>query len=135
MRWREDIDDEKRDRQADQRQPGNVHRQRRRHEQQQDHRDGADHAWQDRTGAAQFADDAVHGDEEEQEHHLGPPDQLKHALARGHRDLHDFRVGSLECPAAGGAPVELLQQVRDVVRDEIDDIRLEGLLGRGRDAL
>ena len=89
-----------------------------------------DHARQDRARIAQLADDAVNHHQHQDEHHLGPQEQLQEPFPR--------RSSGFPSPSAPAVcrvlpphftPVELLQQVGQVLGNQVNDLQFQRLVG------
>ena len=132
MRGRVHVDDEKTDGQKNQRQSGDVDGQNRGHIQEQDEGDGAGDARKNRARIADLADDAVHGDQHQHEHHLGPPEQLKELLARRPRDGDHVCAGRFQFLVVNFSAVDLLKEIGQVFGDQINDVEVECFFGSGR---
>src|SRR5712691_4218721 len=101
------------------------------HEGAQDHGDDADDAGKHDARVRQLEEDAEHADHHEDVGDVRIRDQSQEAIAEP--DLDDFhrRVLRLEGDQSplrlDDAPVDLLEQVRHAVRDQVDDLQLERL--------
>ena len=82
-----------------------------------------------------LTNDAIDGDEHEEEHDFRPPQHLEKFLTKERRNFDDARRGCVEGTRADHPAVELLQEVRAIAGDDLDHLQLERFLGRDAGAL
>src|SRR5437763_1289285 len=64
-----------------------------------------------------------------------PTTKMKNALGRRHLDFGQLRAGGVERFAVHNAPVQFLQQIGHIGRDQINDFQFQGFLRSDRSAL
>ena len=135
MRGRVKIKYEKHHCERDQDESSHVDWQDRRQIKRQNQRNRPDHAGKNCSGRTQFADNPVDRDQHQDEHDFRSPQFLKYALGRRHLDFGQLRAGGVERFAVHNAPVQFLQQIGHIGRDQINDFQFQGFLRSDRSAL
>ena len=128
------LGDEQHDREEDQQHAGKVDRQALEGEERQDQRDAADDAGQDDAGVRQLEDEPERAEHQEHVGDVRIGDDVQEPVAQpdldglGHGILRRQRHRSLR--RLDRAAVDLGQQIRDRVGDEIDDLELQRFAAR-----
>ena len=127
------LGDHEGDAEQHQRRAGVADRQQGERVERDEQADGADQPGRDRARVEEFEDQPVDADEHEDEGDVRIGDEAEKLRAPAGRHGHDVETGGRELLRFAGdidrAPIDLAQEIGDVVGDDIDDVKRERLGG------